>query len=479
MFDPSGNPVESLLSNLRDGLCELRSRREERRHRVGDGAPPSTPAHPANVGATASSPGSTNVHAAEPMGRSTTGLNPRGFVAVEGRLVPFFGELACNVTPAAAAPGPTPGEPTPQQAATPPRSPPPPVPTPPSSPTFEAKQDAASPRPSKPGALNLPLPTPPARLGLASTPSQGTVAGEPTPIPAPAKHAPTERGELTPTRDDSRIETLLARHSDAEAERLEKVHAEHRALLATLLSEHRAMLQDQADANAARQDNVISDLLTEHRTEFSSILNPLIEHLHQLRDQQRTHAELLAAAAREFPVSTSSDIAVLRDVLAEQARFQHKAQQEMTENLDTLAVVVRNMGQTVGLLAVATYEGKREKPAVLLPPVITPTPRPSPPPVSTLTETTMKPPTPAPRATPPQRDTAVDTEPAPRPSQAISAERRHETTTARSRVDELVCDYEDDDDLQDVHDPDAPPPRSRLSPITPIEADDEAEPANA
>ena len=91
----------------------------------------------------------------------------------------------------------------------------------------------------------------------------------------------------------------------------------------------------------------------------------------------------------------------------------------------------------------------------------------------------MKPPTLAPRATPPQRDTAVDTEPAPRPSPAISAERWHETTNARSRVDELVGDYEDDDDLQDVHDPDAPSPRSRLSPITPIEADDEAEPANA
>ena len=427
------------------------------------------------MGAIVSKPASMSVHAAEPTGRSTAGLDPQGFVAVGGRLVPFFGELAGNVMPGAAGPAPAPNTPTAEQAATQP-----PAPAAPPSPTFEAKQDAASPRPSKPGALNLPLPTPPARLGLASTPSQGTVAGEPTPIPAPAKHAPTERGELTPTRDDSRIETLLARHSDAEAERLEKVHAEHRALLATLLSEHRAMLQDQADANAARQDNVISDLLTEHRTEFSSILNPLIEHLHQLRDQQRTHAELLAAAAREFPVSTASDIAVLRDVLAEQARFQHKAQQEMTENLDTLAAVVRNMGQTVGLLAVATYEGKREKPPVLLPPVIAPTPRPSSPPVSTLTETTTKPPTPAPRATPPQRDTAVNTtELAPKPSPAIyAAERRHETTSARSRVDELVGDYEDDDDLQDVHDPDAPPPRSRLSPITPIEADEQAEPAN-
>ena len=45
--------------------------------------------------------------------------------------------------------------------------------------------------------LPEPLDAAPARLGLASTPSQGTVAGEPTPIPAPAKHAPTERGELT------------------------------------------------------------------------------------------------------------------------------------------------------------------------------------------------------------------------------------------------------------------------------------------
>ncbi len=459
MSNPPGIDLDHLFSRLHTGMRGLQSWRDHRRARFADVAPAGAAAP--TVVAAASSP-----TAPSPHGMGSGHIEPQGFVDIGGRLFPVFGDLQVHPSP--------PATPTTTE-------PPAPTTTPPS-PSTPPASTAEPPRPTRLNAavLKMPLPTPPACLSRATAPPAED--GEPAPAP-PAE--PTQASPDVPM-DPTTLVALLQRRSDAEAMRLEQIHAEHRALLAALLSEHRAQLADQSEAAARREHKLFRDLLTEHGAQ----LQAHAESMRHLLTQHREDVKTIVAAADQAPEGHARSITGISELLAEQAKLQAQAHEQAEQHIGDLAAVLGELGQTVGQLAAATFERKRDPaPALLLPPQlgisgpvpVMPWPPSSPTPTAGAADPTAPPqpvPAPSPALTADLAPPAPMASPDAAPTSSVPPARLkpHDASRAQTRVAAFVDEFDDDDDLQDVDDPDDPPPRARLSPITPLDRIEASEP---
>jgi hypothetical protein len=276
--------------------------------------------------------------------------------------------------------------------------------------------------------------------------------------------------------DPGLLEAMFQHHCDAEATRLERVHAEHRALLAGMLDVHRAQLTDQAD----RQHALVRDLLIGHRAE----LDARAEAMRKLLTQHREDMQQIVGATDQGFEGHARPTADMHDWLAQQVKHQAEAHAHAEQHLADLADMLGGLGQTVGHLAAATFERRPTfvpPPLAAIPwpppsPATTPSPATAP---SSATTTTQRP---EPSTNVPTVDIAqqLDVPPAPVPIPAGTAsthkasplsprspqQQRHEASLAQARVHEVVGAF-DDDDLQDIVDPEDPPPRSQLPPFTP------------
>ena len=379
MSNSSGFDVDNLFGRLNLGVRGLQAWREHRRARFDDVAPAATVSRPPTVVAAAASP------AASPARDIDNGPHPHGFVDFGGRLVPVYRvpSPGPEVSPAAtqaAVPTPEPPEP-------PPAAPTTAAPAPPPASTTDAPRST---RLSSVAPLKIPLPTPPACLARATTPA----AEEAEPAPELTAAVPTpEPAHPAAGMDFTILEAVLQHHRDAEATRLEQVHAEHRALLVVLLGVHQAQQTEQAE----QQQRLIRDLLAEHRAELQS-------HTESIRDlltQQREDVQKLVAGAGQTDAGPTRSITALHDLLAHQAKLQAEAHEQTEQHIADLADVLGGLGQTIGQLAQATFE---RKPAFVPPALASlpwPPPSPSPTPVlaptpSTATSPAEAPPLPSP-----------------------------------------------------------------------------------
>lgn len=152
-----------------------------------------------------------------------------------------------------------------------------------------------------------------------------------------------------------------------EAARLEQVHAEHRACLATLLHEHRAELHAQAEADAARATQIVRELLAEHRAELTRSADAQAGTLARVLSQHREEME--ATWAEQPEAGSSPQIEALCAALIEQAKLQREAHEDIVQHIGAVTTIVADLGQTVGLLAVAVYDARQVRvPTVSLPP---------------------------------------------------------------------------------------------------------------
>ncbi len=345
-----------LFHRLHRGACAFQSLRAHRRQR-GAGPDPSTvtearvPEPPPT-----SPPPAAPDPASEP--RLTGSLEPQAFVAVGGRVVPIFGDvnvlLGAPVAPVGQGTSLMGEPPPPAQRATP--APEEVRPTPPSAPTISSSP------------LKLPAPTPPARLGLIYGGHARPPAPEPPP-PTPTKPAATATADRTAATTDAAaiastqevaatLAAMFDTYAQQETARLEKVHADHRAALATLLQEHREELRTRSEADTARAAEVLREVLAEHRTELARSV--------------QTRAEYLTEAPqREGPDHD------LRAALLEQAKLQREANEDVADNIAQLTTIVADLGQTVGMLAVAAAQEARQshlptRPTFAAPPPVGP-----------------------------------------------------------------------------------------------------------
>jgi hypothetical protein len=230
--------------------------------------------------------------------------------------------------------------------------------------------------------LKLPPPTPPPRLGLIygghpPTPEPAAAAEPstappraPSPEPAPGQQAPAQAQE---TPSIASLAALLDARALAEAQRLEQVHAEHRAILAIVLRDHQDELRTQGEAEAART----TQLLREHRDELRAqqeadaartaqlLREVLAQHRAELASANQSHADRIA---------TEGDPAGLRAALLEQASAQREANEDVAEHISALTAIIADLGQTVGMLAVAAAH-KAQHNNLPTRPTFTPPPR--------------------------------------------------------------------------------------------------------
>jgi hypothetical protein len=324
--------------------------------------------------------------------------------------------------------------------------------------------------------LKIPLPTPPPCLGRAGTP--GPIDDEPASASEPATTA--QPANIDAAMDPELLEAVLQHHRDAEAARLERVHAEHRALVAGMLEVHRTQIADQAED----QRQIIRDLLTGHRAE----LDARAEAMRLLLTQHREDVKQLAGATDQVSETRAQSTADMHDWLTQQVKHQAQAQAQAEQHLADLADMLGGLGQTVGHLAAATFERK----PTFVPPPLAAIPWPPPSPATTQSSDIMSSPANTPStATPsgvslstsePSADLAPQPDRAPAPVPACAGtssppkasppsprspqQQRHEASLAQARVHEVVEAF-DDDDLQDIVDPEDPPPRTQLPPFTP------------
>ena len=341
MSDQTGFNYEVMLSRLHGGLCAFQSLRAHRRHREQAAAPARTP-EPHATPEPRMTPEPPRAHR-PPVDEPATGSpEPQAFVTVGGRVVPLFGNMD-GLFGAAAAPS------APVQT-TPPTTPP----------AEETRPAPTTPAPALTAStLKLPPPTPPPRLGLIygghPPASEAAAAAEPatTPPRAPSHEPPTPRPQ--DAQEAPSIASLTARldaRAHAEAQRLEQVHAEHRAVLATVLREHQDELRAQREAEAART----TQLLREHRDELRAQREVDATRAAQLlRDVFAEHRAELASAnpSHADQAATEGDSAGLRAALLEQASLQREANEDVAEHISALTSIVADLGQTVGMLAVA------------------------------------------------------------------------------------------------------------------------------
>ena len=380
MSSQSGFDYDLLISRLHGGVCAFQSLRAHRRQREQPPAPPPDE-RPTPPPSRASQP-----HPDEPVeARAVSSLEPQAFIAVNGRVVPLFGDLGAGMfapaSPTATTPPASSETPTP-----PPRPAPSPAPEEPKPPPT-----ATAPAPA-PSPLKLPLPTPPARLGLIYGGHPRPPAAEPPPPTSPAAaQSPTSDGPST-SHDQARpaktqdvlsaaaIAALLDARSNEEALRLEKIHNEHRACITHLLQEHRNELRVQREADAARTAQLLRDLLAEHRAELAQAAQTHADHLAQILAQHQHHAP-----TQHDPATPSDD--ALRSALIEQAKLQREANEGIADHIGALTTIVADLGQTVGMLAVAAVQASSQPvpspstqfagaPPLLAPPATT-TPSPS------------------------------------------------------------------------------------------------------
>lgn len=438
MSSQSGFDYDLLISRLHGGVRAFQSLRAHRRQRDQPPAPPPDE-RPSPPPSRPSQP-----HPDEPTeARAVSSLEPQAFIAVNGRVVPLFGDLGAGMFAPVSPAGPMP----PASTDTPPAQPrPAPSPAP-----EETKPPPPAPTPAPaPSPLKLPLPTPPARLGLIYGGQPRPPAAEPPP-PAAATQPPTLNGPATPSTSPAEVPSiaaitaLLDARAHEEALRLEKVHAEHRACVTQLLQEHRNELRAQSEADAARTAQLLRDLLAEHRAELAQAARTHADHLAQILAQYSQHAQ-----TQHDPATPSDD--ALRSALIEQATLQREVNEGIAEHIGALTTIVADLGQTVGMLAVAAVQGR--SPAISSPSQIAAAaaaPLPAPPSTKSPRQPEPTPPAPVPEdsTAPPVTVTPGRTPP-----------------SDGSRI--LQCiDDDRDDDLTTLHDDD-PSPRSRLPPITPL-----------
>ncbi len=356
MSNPTGFDYEVMISRLHGGLCAFQSLRAHRRERAQAAAPP--PATEARR--TPDPPPAARVaHVDDPADlRATASLEPQAYVAVGDRVVPLFGNVSAGLFGGAAA-GP----------ATTPTDPPA---TPPSAPAAAAAP-AAEIRPSAPAAtLRLPPPTPPAQLGLI-------LGGRPpTPEPGPVTEPPTairpQDSDAPPTAvaaSAASITALLDARAQEDAQRLERAQAEHHAAMATLLREHQETLRAQSEADATRTKALLRDVFTEHRAELRAqseadaartaalLRDVFTEHRAELAQVDQAHTDQLAQVLAQRPQSADPPVAdtmELRAALLEQANVQREANEAVAEHIDALTSIIADLGQTVGMLAVAATQ---------------------------------------------------------------------------------------------------------------------------
>ncbi len=455
MSNQSGFDYDVLISRLHGGVRAFQSLRAHRRQRDQPPTPPPDERPPP----TRPSPS----HPDDPAeARAVSSLEPQAFIAMNGRMVPLFGDLGAGMS--------TPSSPTatmpPASSDTPP-APPRPAPSP--APEEPKLPTATAPAPA-PSPLKLPLPTPPARLGLiygGHPPPHTTSDGPATPSTNPDHAAPAKAQEMT-----AAIAALLDARAEEEALRLEKVHAEHRACITQLLQEHRNELRAQSEADAARTAQLLRDLLAEHRTELSRAAQTHADHLTQILAQHQQHPH-----TQHEPATPSDD--ALRSALLEQAKLQREVTEATAEHIGALTTIVADLGQTVGMLAVAAARGSSPaipspsqsaaaEPSLQAPPATT-THRAPFPADSTVPLASNAPPLgpPAPEHT---RTSSGTPQP---PSALITTVSPPTPASERARVLQCVDDDRDDDDLASADDDEAPPPRSRLHPITPLSASED------
>lgn len=463
MSNSSGFDVDNLFGRLNLGVRGLQAWREHRRARFDDVAPAATVSRPPTVVAAAASP------AASPARDIENGPHPQGFVDLGGRLVPIYRvpppgpEVSPAATPAAV--------PTPEPPEPPPAAPTTAAPAPAS--TTDAPRST---RLSSVAPLKIPLPTPPACLARATTPAAEEAEPASAPEPTAAVPAP-EPAQAAARMDFTLLEAVLQHHRDAEATRLEQVHAEHRALLVVLLGVHQAQQTEQAE----QQQRLICDLLAEHRAELRS-------HTESIRDlltQQREDVQKLVAAAGHTDAGPTRSITALHDLLANQAKLQAEAHEQTEQHIADLADVLGGLGQTIGQLAQATFERKPS----FIPPALASLPWPPPPSPphtpavaptpSTASSSSEAPALPSP-CEPVAQPSACRADETPPPPPRPAREPHGDTSRAQARVREVLdeLDDNDDDDLEDIVDPDERSPRSRLPPFTPLDHSDSSEHAH-
>ncbi len=368
MSNQSGFDYDLLVSRLHGGLCAFQSLRAHRRQREQAAAPVHAPAPaPAAEERMAPPPRVARVVDEPADLRESSAAEPQAFVNMGGRMVPIF-DLSAGL-PGSMAQAPAtdmPAPPAPGAMSAPEETrPPPPI--------------ASAPPPTA-STLKLPAPTPPPRLGLvyggghgrapapapasdASTPPAATSephaahAGDPASptLPPPAQGTPTA----------ATLAALLDARAEQEALRLEKLHAEHRAVLATLLQEHREELRARSEAEAAREAQRQEALRTRSEAEAArstQLLREILqEHRAELARAAQTHAEQLAQLLSHQHTAQHEAVETeLRGALIEQASLQRDAHADVAENIDALTSIVADLGQTVGLLAVAAAQADKQ-----------------------------------------------------------------------------------------------------------------------
>lgn len=168
------------------------------------------------------------------------------------------------------------------------------------------------------------------------------------------------------------IAALLDARAQEDAQRLEKTHAEHRVATAMLLRAHRDELRAQSEADAARTTELLREVFAEHRAELraqseadaartTELLRVVIaEHRVELARANQTHADHLAQIlAQHQPTdqrAAASDTGELRAALLEQASLQRQANEDTADHITALTTIVADLGQTVGMLAVAATQ---------------------------------------------------------------------------------------------------------------------------
>ena len=348
---------DTLLSRIHGGVCAFQSLRTHRRERTREDTSP-----PQRVSPSSASPPQPPAASSHTASDGPPVFEPQGFIAHEGRVLPLFGDVRAVFH----------GAPPPVEASQspPPRS----APMPEELPLLV--QDPPSSRPASASTLKLPLPTPPTRLGLGRPTEAPAPAPEPSAPSAPRPAAASDGASATTPQhgapSEPGLEALLASRAQMEATRLEQVHAEHRACLATLLHEHRAELHAQADADAARATQIVRELLAEHRAELTRSADAQAGTLALVLSQ---HREEMEATRTEQPEAGSSPQSkALCTALMEQAKHQREAHEDLVQHIGAVTTIVADLGQTVGMLAVAAAH-KAQHSGLPTRPTFTPPPR--------------------------------------------------------------------------------------------------------
>jgi hypothetical protein len=524
MSNQTGFDYEVMLSRLHGGLCAFQTLRAFRRHREQAAAPSQAP----EERVAPEPPRAARVaHLDEQVElRAPGSLEPQAFVTMGGRVVPIFGDLGLLGAMAGTA-APTPSDPpAPPQAA--------PAPA-----VDEARppQAAAAPA-SAASTLKLPPPTPPPRLGLIyggrppppdpapmTESSASPPTDDPPAAPRPQASPPTavqaqEAPRLAP------ITALLDARAQEDAQRLERAHAAHRAAVAILLREHRDELRAQSEADATRTTALLREVFAEHRAELraqseadaartTELLREVFTgHRAELAQANQAHADQVAQVLAQHPQNAdprgaAGDTGELRAALLEQATLQREANEDVADHIAALTTIVADLGQTVGMLAVAaTHKAQQIRATFTPPPRVEPATTvasaasPHVEPATTVASAasphvepaTTRPLVAASARVGPAASTSSDAAPAAANQPVSSLTRRiteepahqrpirvalPQEAAERARLQKALEDDRDDDDLAtglaSDDDDDDPTCRRRLPPITAIESPDENE----